>query len=74
MALTAAPRYAPRAERSSVLMVAGVFGAVNLPCVSLWAAAGSALGRWLGDPRHLRVFNIAMAVLLLATLWPVLAG
>jgi threonine/homoserine/homoserine lactone efflux protein len=54
-------------------MVAGVFGAVNLPSVSLWAAAGSALGTWLGDQRHLRAFNIARAALLLATLWPVLA-
>lgn len=74
MALTAATLYAPRADWPSVLMVAGVFGAVNLPCVSLWAAAGSALGTWLGEPRRLRAFNIAMALLLLLTLWPVLAG
>ena len=73
MALTAATLYAPDADWPSVLRVAAVFGAVNLPCVSVWAAVGSALGNWLHDPRRLRAFNIAMAVLLLASLWPVLA-
>lgn len=73
MTLTAATLYAPAADWPSVLTVAAVFGAVNLPCVSLWAAAGSALGGWLADPRRLRAFNLGMAALLVASLWPVLA-
>jgi threonine/homoserine/homoserine lactone efflux protein len=51
-----------------------VFGAVNLPSVSSWAAIGTVLRNWLRDPRKLRVFNGVMAALLVATLYPVLAG
>jgi len=55
-----------------VLLVAVVFAAVNLPSVSVWAWAGHALQAWLSDPRRLMVFNRMMAVLLLASLLPVL--
>ena len=39
-------------------------------CVA-WALFGSALRPWLTSPRAVRVFNIVMAVLLLASLYPV---
>ncbi len=39
-----------------------------------WALFGSVLSRWLADPRVLRPFNIVMALLLVASLWPILAG
>lgn len=39
-----------------------------------WALFGSVLSRWLADPRVLRPFNIGMALLLVASLWPMLAG
>ncbi len=44
-------------------------------CVSAvtWAAFGAGLSRWLASPRVLRPFNIAMALLLLASLWPMLS-
>lgn len=74
MALTAMTLYAPGADWQSVSLVAGVFGAVNLPCVSSWAMLGTALRGWLRDPARLRLFNGVMAALLVATLWPVLVG
>jgi threonine/homoserine/homoserine lactone efflux protein len=49
-----------------------LFTAINLPCVSCWTVFGSRLKRWLKDPRYARVFNIVMAVLLLASLVPIL--
>ena len=73
MALTAATLYAPGQDAGAVLVVAAVFGAVNLPCVSSWAAMGSALSGLLANPRHRRLFNRAMALLLVASLWPVVA-
>jgi len=73
MALTANTLYAPSADLASVLLVAGVFGAINLPSVSSWAAMGTMLRGFLRDPKRLRVFNVVMAGLLVATLWPVLA-
>lgn len=76
MATTAISAYAPQ-DRGLVLgslMVAGIFAATNLPAVTIWAWIGVQLRRWLGTARRLRVFNITMALLLVASLWPVLAG
>ncbi len=56
----------------SVLVVCAVFACVNLPSVSVWAFAGEQLRHWLTDRRRLAVFNWTMAVLLVASLWPVL--
>ena len=72
MALTAVTVYAPGGEVATTALVAGVFASVNLPSVSVWAAAGQALRRWLATAGRMRVFNITMAVLLVLSLWPVL--
>ncbi len=71
MSLTAVTVYTEQRSFSQVLVVAGCFGLVNLPSVSAWAAAGQQLRRWLLLPGRLRVFNIVMAVLLVASLVPV---
>ena len=55
-----------------MLAVAVVFGAINLPSVSTWTILGQQMRRVLTSPRRLRVFNGAMAALLIASLWPVL--
>ena len=73
MALGAVALYAADGAPWSVLAVAGVFAAVNLPSVSAWAALGTQLRRWLTSPGRLRVFNWTMAALLVASLYPVLA-
>ena len=72
MALTAVTVYAPGGDVATTALVAGVFASVNLPSVSVWAAAGQALRRWLAAAGRMRVFNITMAVLLVLSLWPVL--
>lgn len=73
MALTAMALYAtPDAPVLSVLTVAVAFAAVNLPSVSSWTLFGTALRGFLADPVRLKWFNIAMGLLLLATLWPML--
>ncbi len=73
MALTAITAYAPDRSIASVLVVAAAFGAVNLPSVSCWALLGQGMRRYLGTGRRLRIFNVTMALLLLASLWPVLS-
>ncbi|CUH64381.1 Cysteine/O-acetylserine efflux protein [Thalassovita autumnalis] len=72
MALTAITLYAPERTVFSILMVAAIFGAVNLPSVSSWTALGQQMSRVLSSPQRLRAFNIFMAVLLVASLLPVL--
>jgi threonine/homoserine/homoserine lactone efflux protein len=75
MALGAVSVYVPKSDPIlGLLIVAGVFGAINLPVVSGWAAMGVQLRRFLQDPIKLRVFNITAAILLLASLYPVIFG
>ncbi len=74
MAVTAMAVYTnPEAPFLSVMLVALAFAAVNLPSVSSWAGFGTALRGFLSDPLRLKWFNIAMGLLLAATLWPMLA-
>jgi threonine/homoserine/homoserine lactone efflux protein len=73
MAVSAMAVYTnPDAPFLSVLIVAAAFAAVNLPSVSTWAGFGMALRGFLSDPVRLKWFNIAMGLLLLASLWPML--
>jgi threonine/homoserine/homoserine lactone efflux protein len=74
MAVTAMAVYAsPQSPFVSVVVVAAAFALVNLPCVSSWAGFGVALRGFLADPVRLKWFNIAMGLLLVASLWPMLA-
>jgi len=52
-------------------IMAAVFYVIGLPCICLWAAFGTAVRRLLSRPGWLRAFNIAMAVLLVASLYPI---
>ena len=75
MALTGVTVYMPPVDPwLGLVVVAALFGAVNLPCVGLWAAMGVKLRRWLDDARRLRWFNVAAALLLVASLYPTVAG
>lgn len=73
MAVSAMATYTDaRNHTLSVLLVGLAFAAVNFPSVSTWAGFGSALRQWLSDPVRLKWFNITMALLLVASLWPML--
>ncbi|MGP9819420.1 LysE family translocator [Salinarimonas sp. NSM] len=56
-----------------VFAIALIFFLFGTPCSAVWLLGGSAMRRVLGDPRWLRAFNVAMAALLVASLWPVLS-
>ena len=73
MALTGAATYTvPAHYLLSLLAIAATFLVVNLPGACAWIGFGVALRKLLQDPVRVRVFNIAMAVLLVASLLPVL--
>jgi threonine/homoserine/homoserine lactone efflux protein len=57
----------------SAAVIALVFGVVSFPSLSCWALFGLGLRRYLSDPRTIRWFNLAMAALLVASLWPAIA-
>ena len=73
MAATAMAIYTtPEAPFVSVVLVAIAFALVNVPSVSTWAGFGVALRGFLSDETRLKRFNVAMGVLLVASLWPMM--
>jgi threonine/homoserine/homoserine lactone efflux protein len=72
MALTAISLYAPGGDFLEKIAVAVVFGVVNFPSVGIWTIAGQRLKVFLMEPERLRVFNVIMAMLLVASLLPLL--
>jgi threonine/homoserine/homoserine lactone efflux protein len=56
---------------ASVLTVAAMFCVVGFSSAATWAMFGTSLRRILQNPRTVRAFNISMAVLLMASLWPI---
>ncbi|MCF1492643.1 LysE family translocator [Agrobacterium vitis] len=74
MAVTAMATYInPQVYWFTVFLVGLVFALVNVPVVSAWAGFGSVLREWLSNPVRLKWFNITMALLLVVSLWPMLA-
>ena len=52
------------------LLIALMFGVVSVPGVGVWALFGTAIGRFLETDNAMRLFNLAMAGLLIASLVP----
>jgi threonine/homoserine/homoserine lactone efflux protein len=55
----------------NILLMAGIFLFVCLGSTFTWAAFGITLQHLLKNPRHTRIFNIVMAILLVASIYPV---
>lgn len=75
MAVSGVTTYAPaQGYVTNVIAIAVVFGIINMPSVCVWAGFGSLLRNLLQDPRWRVAFNITMAVLLVASLYPLLVS
>jgi len=72
MAVTATTVYAPGQQWQSILIVAAIFGLINLPSISLWTVLGQQFRKILTNSARMRAFNWTMALLLVASLYPVL--
>ena len=72
MSLTAITVYIADGGHLMLLVGALIFGAVNIPSVGIWTLLGQQMARLLTKPAHLRLFNWTMAVLLIASLYPLL--
>ena len=57
----------------NMALIAAMFGTLGVASCGTWVGFGTALQRLLTDPRHVRVFNVAMALMLAASLLPILA-
>ena len=71
MALTAVTAYTPDTTLTAIALVALVFGAINLPSITTWTLLGQQMARVLTNRRRLAIFNWSMAILLVASLYPV---
>jgi threonine/homoserine/homoserine lactone efflux protein len=73
MAISAMAVYTnPDRYAFSVLLVTVIFVAIGAPAISLWTGMGVGLRRFLDRPKVLGAFNWTMAILLVASLWPML--
>jgi threonine/homoserine/homoserine lactone efflux protein len=72
MALTAVTVYAPSHSLAAIGLIALVCGVINIPSVFVWVLLGSRMQHLLDSGARLRAFNYCMALLLLATLYPVI--
>lgn len=68
MVLNACVLFLPRDSHASTLAAMALLSmSVNLPCIAVWAWGGDQLRHWLQQAWALRLFNLAMAVLLAGT-------
>ena len=72
MALSAITLYASSRALTAVIWVAGVYVCVSFISTTGWTVLGQQMRRLLKNPKRLRLFNYLMALLLVATLVPVL--
>ena len=55
-----------------VLSMAVIFTIIAIPSACVWTLFGKIIAKYLHQPRHYRIFNIIMALLLLGTVLPVI--
>ena len=72
MALSSISAYAPAKTVPAILLVALVFAMTSITSTSSWTLIGQQMRRLLTNPMRLRVFNWTMAILLIASLKPVI--
>jgi threonine/homoserine/homoserine lactone efflux protein len=61
----------PGHEREDFVFVLIVFGLATALSTATWAGFGVALRKFLRDPRHARIFNVTMGLLLVASIYPI---
>jgi threonine/homoserine/homoserine lactone efflux protein len=57
-----------------VALLAGLYLVLGTPCSAFWVGFGQAMRGLLRNPLRLRIFNITMALALVASLYPMLAS
>ena len=72
MALTSVSAYTVPANYAFSLAVLTVtLTLISLPITAAWTGLGMSLRQFLERPGYLRTFNVTMALILIASLWPI---
>jgi threonine/homoserine/homoserine lactone efflux protein len=69
--LSAMTLFAPDRSVLSMLAIGLAFSTIGMGSNAVWTFMGTALRHWLTVGRRLRVFNVTMAILLVASIYPV---
>ncbi|MCJ7872837.1 LysE family translocator [Phaeobacter sp. J2-8] len=72
MGISAITVYAASRDLTAILWVALIYVGAGMISTTVWVVLGQQIRRILRNPRHLRLFNILMAGLLIASLLPAL--
>ena len=73
MAISSIATYTPSTgELTPLVILSVVFAVFCFPSISLWVLGGTVLRQYLNNARFLRIFNIVMAMLLVASMAPLL--
>jgi len=56
-----------------IITIGFILFCISIPSVGVWMLFGTALQRFLSDPRKLKLFNWTMAILLVVSVTPVIA-
>ena len=73
MAISSIATYTPgNGALLPLIILSVVFGVFCFPSISLWVLGGTALRNYLSNMKVVRIFNIAMAVLLVLSMAPLL--
>jgi len=62
----------PESPGFDTVVMVGIFALATVVSVIIWTAFGTVVARLLGTPRRARIFNIVMALLLIASIVPML--
>lgn len=74
MAVGAVSIYAPHENYFvNVLVIALIFGLIGFPSAAMWASFGTVFRRFFTHERHMKIFNISMAFLLVVSICPTLS-
>lgn len=75
MTVSAISTYSPESGGLyNVIIIALIFGIIMLPSVSLWTILGTQIQKFLNSQMKRRAFNITAALLLIASLIPMIFG
>jgi threonine/homoserine/homoserine lactone efflux protein len=76
IAIAAITTYVPEVPEAdfwiNVTIIATLYALVTFPTMAAWTILGSSFRKILNNPHYYRLFNITMAVLLIASLYPLL--
>ena len=67
------PKFEQAVLPVTLLIIAALFGVLGIASSGAWLGFGAALQQLLRNPRAVRVFNVVMALLLVASLYPIIA-